>query len=634
MVGNSLNKPLGLKRTEKSVWNAFRSGRQIDLRPNGKAARNGRLATRGAVVRAEVIAAMLSADPGPGNNTHLTIRGLRITGPLDLSYARIEYPITLRECFFDQPIVLAEAQLDALTLDSSSFPGIEAPHLEVNSDLGLSYVRSYRTVNLTGAHFHRDVRLGGARLSHGDDQEVALAADRMVVDGSVTCDGGFEAAGTVTMAGARVNGALRLDGAKITADGQQKVAFYGDRMTVGDYLSAEGLGTEGEVRLVDVRIASTLEFRGAMLVNDDGVALRLDRAEILSSLYCDNGFTVAGDMTAIDTHVRGSAYLNNAELGRPVPTSGAAGPGETGVALRLKNAKIDGDLGCWVRFVAHGKIDLSGLSVAGEFTLVTTELRGYPEAADFTNGRFTALAISGDPPAGFLDFTDANTDFFRDGPALQERGAIILDGFEYRTIQMTNITVEQRVQWLRRAMVARCLKPDSGGFLPQPYEQLAKVYRRVGNEEAAERIGLARESAHYRARSWPVKICGWIYGITLGYGYRLRRAFLLLPVLYFLSLLIVHVAQNSNAFVPVEAHTGQIVAAAHCTSAYPCFSQWAYPVDWVVPFINLHQTEYWQPDAHKAIGNATRDWLYVTTILGWAAATLLVGAFAGLARKD
>ena len=630
--------PSTRKRTEKRLWSAFRAGRQIDLSPNGKPGRNSRVSTRRAVVRAEVIAAMLRGGSGSGNTARLALCGAQITGQLDLSDARIEPAITLLNCVFDQPIVLAEARLGALTLDGSKFPGIEAANLEVSSDLRLSQVRSSRTVNLTGAHFHRDVRLSGARLSRGPDQEIALAADYLVVDGSVACDGGFEAAGTVTMAGARVNGSIRLDRAKITADGLPKGAFYGDGMTVGYEFNAQGLITEGEVRLVNVSIDSALDLRGAMLTNGRDVALRLDRAEILSSLYCDSGFTAVGDVNAIGAHVKGSVYFVGAELGTPRPTPGAAVPRQTGAALRLIRAKIDGDLGCWDSFTAHGTIDLSRLSVAGEFNLVTTDLQGYPTAADLTNGRFTTLVISGEPPIGLLDFTNAKADFFRDGPAHREKGAIVLDGFEYNSIQMTHVTVQQRKQWLLHAMAAS--KRKSGGhdgYMPQPYDQLVKAYRSIGDERAAELIAVAREDQRYRTMPWRsffAKICRGIYGITLGYGYRLQRAFLLLPVLYLISVLMIHVAQKDDAFVAVSGIPPPNVTAAHCTSTYPCLSQWAYPADWVVPIINLHQSEYWQPDAHSAIGNVTRDWLYATTILGWAVTTLLVGAFTGLIRKD
>ena len=249
--------------------------------------------------------------------------------------------------------MLAEARLGALTLDGSSFPGIDATNLEVDGDLGLSQVSSSRAVHLTGAHFHRDVRLRGARLAAARTRTPRWPP---ITSWSTAAwpDGGFLAAGTVTMAGARISGSVRLDGAEITAGGGQKVALHGDGMAVGHDFNAQKLTAQGEVRLVDVSVASTLELRGAKLANPGGVALRLDRAEISSSLYCDNGFTAAGEISAIGTHVKGSVYFNHAELGTPATVNGAAAP--TGVALRLVRMRIDGDLGCWAAFVAHGTL--------------------------------------------------------------------------------------------------------------------------------------------------------------------------------------------------------------------------------------------------------------------------------------
>src|SRR5215469_14289010 len=82
--------PSSRKRAAKTLWNAFRSGRQIDFRPNGKADRDTRARTRRAVMPAKVIVAILSADPSVGNSARLTLVGAQITGPLDLSYARFE----------------------------------------------------------------------------------------------------------------------------------------------------------------------------------------------------------------------------------------------------------------------------------------------------------------------------------------------------------------------------------------------------------------------------------------------------------------------------------------------------------------------------------------------------------------
>ena len=604
----SLRRQSASRRTEKRLWSAFRTGQHVDLRRDGKAGLGGRAAARAAAVRAEVVHAILTAPPGPGSHARLTLRGARITGSLDLSYARIEHPITLRDCVFDEPIVLAEARLGALTLDGSRFPGIQAPNLEVDGDLGLNRVRSSRAVLLTGAHFRRDIRLCGAHLSHGEDEEPALAADHLVVDGSVACNGDFEATGMVTMAGARVHGSVRLDGATITVGGNQRIAFYGDGMTVGHDFNAQGLRAEGEVRLVDVTIASTLELRAAHLSSADGAALRLDRAEILSSLYCDNGFTAAGDVVAIGAHVKGSVYLNHAELGRASrdgrpevgpsgrPSGGSGGvvpprpipPARTGEALRMVRTRIDGDLGCWAGFVAHGTVDLSRSSVGGELTLLATELKGYPAAADFTNGRFTVVTVSGEPPPGRLDFTKAKADFFRDSAAQWRSGDIILDEFEYRAIDMTQVTVKQREQWLRRAMAASQRKAggDPDGYLPQPYEQLAEAYRRAGDDHAARRIQLAKNRQRNRVtgwrRQWYSKVWNLLQDGLIGYGYAPLRALAWLIVLFTIGVILFRYGARPYPIANVGRHTFTLSDSV------------GYTLDLILPTSALQERQVWQ----------------------------------------
>jgi hypothetical protein len=614
------------RRTERKLLSAFRAGQQMDLRPNGNGGRNGRVAARGAVVRAKTIVEILCAEPPPGHHSRLTLYGARITGSLDLSHARIEHPIIFRDCVFDEPIVVAEARLGALSLDGSSFPGVDGKNLEVDGDLGLGRVSSTRTVTLTGAHLHRALRLRGAHLRHGADQEAALDADHLVVDGGIVANDGFEALGTVTMAGARVSGSLRLDGATITAGPEQKIAFFGDGMTIGHDFNAQRLTARGEVRLLDVTIGSTLELREASLASAGAVALRLDRAEISSSLYCDNGFTAAGEVCAIGAHVKGSIYLNNAELGMPPPAPGTAAPAPgsaapTGVALRLVRTKIDGDFGCWEGFVGHGTLDLARSSVAGEFRLDTSGLRGYAKAADLSNVQFTTVQLSGDPPPGLLDFTKARADFFRDSPAHWQSADVVLDGFEYRSIEMDRVTVRQREQWLARAMEAsrRNRGGDQDGYLPQPYEQLAAAYRRAGDDRAAHRIQLAKYRQRNRVTSWRrwySKLWNILQDVVIGYGYEPTRAFLWLIGLFALGVVLFRYVST-----PYWIGTG------HRT--FTLSNSVGYTLDLILPTSALQERDVWQ--SANGLGEVAAASL---VIFGWVlTATVFAAATRVLQRE-
>jgi hypothetical protein len=300
-------------------------------------------------------------------------------------------------------------------------------------------------------------------------------------------------------------------------------------------------------------------------------------------------------------------------------TSGAAGSAKTGVALRLVRTKIDGDLGCWERFVAHGTIDLARLSVAGEFRLRTTELKGYPAAADLTNGQFTTLAISGDPPTGFLDFTKAKADFFKDGPAHRGSGDVILDGFEYRAIQMTWVTVKQREQWLSRAMAASRRKPDGDhdGYLPQPYEQLAEAYRRAGNDDAARRIQLAKYRQHNRVtnwRRWYIKLWNMLQDGVIGYGYAPLRALMWLLGLFTLGVLLFRYGAQPYPMANVHNHSFTLNDSV------------GYTLDLLLPTSGLQERQVWHSanglSEVAASGLVVFGWLLTATVFAAAARVL------------
>jgi hypothetical protein len=583
---------------------------------------------------------MLRGDGGSLQNPRLVLSGAHVTGQLDLSYARIGHPIILRRCVFDEPVTVTEARLNSLILDGSVFPGLDAHNLELDGNLGLRYVSCSGTVNLEGARFHHDVQLHGARLSQPDSDGKALVADHMSVDGSVHCDGGLAATGALSMVGAQVRGTLRLDDAKIRPAGTQetapagtqetapagdageaRVAFNGEGMNVSREFSAHHLTAAGEVRLVDATITSTLELRGARLENPGGVALRLDRAEILSSLYCDKGFTANGEVCAIGAHVKGTAYFNDAQVGTgSMNAVDAPSPSRSHVALRLVRVAIDGDLGIWRNFTSLGRVILTRSTVGGELTLLTTNLKG-DIAADLTNARLGALTIAGEPPGGILDLTKVRTDVFRDNPERwRGRGRIVLNGLEYTSIHMDQVTLKDRYLWLRRGIA----KAERGGYydpryLAQPYEQLAQAYRRVGDDHAARCLLLEKCRQRNRAtswRQWYTKIWNFMQNILVGYGYMPGRA-----LIWLTALLLLGTGVFRYVVQPVW-----IGAPPHHISLGDSVS---YTLDLLMPVSSLSDRQIW----HSA--NSTGELLAsALVVFGWIlGATVIAGAARVLQRS-
>jgi len=617
-----------LTPSEKEIWNAFYLGREIDLRPRERPGLDGGSARRPSAVRAEVLTAMLRHERDPGTTPRLMLRGAHISGPLDLTYARIANRISFRECALDAPIEATGAQLSALSLNDCHLPGIDAPNMELDGDLELRHVSCSGTVNLRGAYLHHDIQLQGAHLGQQQAAAVVLAADHVTVDGSIYCHDGFEAIGALSMVGAQVRGTVRLDDARIlrangqetapaTDAGEPNVAFNGEGMTVGREFSAHDVTAAGEVRLVDATITSTLELRGAHLENPGGVALRLDRAEILSSLYCDKGFSAHGEVCAIGAHVKGTAYFNDAQVGAGSANAlDAPSPSRSHVALRLVRVAIDGDLGIWRNFTSLGRVILTRSTIGGELTLLTTNLKG-DVAADLTNTRIGTLTITGEPPAGILDLTKVRTDVFNDNPERwRGRGRIVLNGLEYTSIHMDQVTLQDRLLWLRRGII----KAERGGYydpryLAQPYEQLAQAYRRAGDDLPARRLLLEGYRQRNRAtpwRRWYTKIWYFLQDMLVGYGYLPLRALIWLIVIFlFGTLLFRYVASPQSIAIPPQNFT--------------LTDSLNYTLNLLLPFSGLGAKDMWRSgNAAGSVASALviMEWVLFATVIATAVQTL------------
>jgi len=239
-------------------------------------------------------------------------------------------------------------------------------------------------------------------------------------------------------------------------------------------------------------------------------------------------------------------------------------------------------------------------------------------------------------------------------------GRLRLDGFTYgRFGGDKQATVEQRLKWicgqyqqraggnptnfaarLEQLLRIRSQHPprSEDNFATQPYEQLAAVYQRAGQDERARKVAIARRAdlrkyGDLKPYRW---LSNWFLDWSIKYGYQTWRAGVGLAALFAVFLVLSIVGQHQHVIVPVGDTKGlhYLPSVAECTGDYPCFYPAGYTIDKVIPIINVHQADFWGPDGHAPWGWFWVGQTWVATTAGWALATLLVAGYTGLVRRD
>jgi hypothetical protein len=265
-----------LSATERQVRDGFARGAWLDLR-----------AAADPVVRAEVLRRLLLGDhpAGAGQLAALRLRGARITGPLDLTYADLSTLISLHECRIEEPVTLYGARLRRINLAGSTLPGLAAANVEIAGGLGLRDAVVHGAVELIGARIQGALVLDGARLGPGSPDldnappgtaapahdptlagpvRPALDGSHLTVGSSILARDGFVSDGPIQLGGAVVAGSLRWCGATIRNPGGRAVDASG--LTVGGVADLTGGFTaEGSLRFSDATVTGLLSLRDARL---------------------------------------------------------------------------------------------------------------------------------------------------------------------------------------------------------------------------------------------------------------------------------------------------------------------------------------------------------------------------------
>ena len=644
-------------------------------------------------IRATVLRHLLVAGQWPVERRGVRLRGVRISGHLDLEEAVLRCSLSLEYCYLDadEPIYFNHATASRVTLAWCQLAGLTGRMLTAR-ELDLSRSTLAGPLRLSAAAIVGQLNCGGAQLTGHDQNGNALVADGMTV-GGVFLGGGFTAAGAVRLSGAHITSQLNCGGAQLTGHDQDGNALVADGMTVGDVFLDEGFTAAGAVRLPGAHITSQLNCGGAQLTGHDqdgdalvadgitvgggGVflgggftaagAVRLPAAHITSQLNCrggaqltghdqDGNALVADGMTVSDVFLgegftaAGAVRLPGAHITGQLSCRGAqlTGTDRNGNALAAEGMTVDGDMLLDRGFTAAGTISLNSAHVGGSVGLVPTTLVGVNKVAL----KATKVQIVGtlrwaprQQVSGSVNLEGATVGELDDDWGGERTngywpgdGHLRLDGFSYgRFGGGRQATVEQRLAWIR-SQYQPPPGSDRAAFATQPYEQLSAVYRQAGQDDQARKVAVARRSdlRKYGKLNPYRRFGNWFLDKTIKYGYQTWRAGVGLAAVFVIVLVLSFLAQQHHLMVPVGDTDGlhYLPSATKCTSDYPCFYPFGYAINTVIPIINVHQADNWGPYGPPPWGRAWIACTYVATGLGWALATLLVAGYTGLVRQD
>jgi hypothetical protein len=359
--------------------------------------------------------------------------------------------------------------------------------------------------------------------------------------------------------------------------------------TRGDLELSHGFTASGEVRLAGARIGGQLVLDGATLTNPNGRALTADRVTAEEGMFCRQGFSATGEVSLRGARIGGQLVFEGATLTNP-----------DGRALTGDGVIVEQGMFCGQGFSATGEVSLRGAQIGGQLVF---------EGANLTNPNGRALNLSElrarslfllhlTQPLQVVNFSQAQVGVLVDDPGSWPREAY-LDGFVYGALdEYSQVTARQRLLWLTS---------DPRGYSPQPYEQLAAVYRRAGRDQDAQTVNIAKERARRRTLPWAGRLWSLLVDGVIGHGYRAG--------LWLASWLI------ASALVYSRAYPHQLTPAHKPDEPIPDFNPMLYGLDVLLPVIDLEQQKYWIPHGFA------QWWTWVSVLAGLVLTTVLVTGF-------
>lgn len=499
--------------------------------------------------------------------------------------------------------------------------GIIIVGMRIDGELDLYSLTLPFPLAIQHSHFANKVDLRFARIKLIDFSNSHLKdfkADGLVTDLAAFFNSS-RSEGEFCLVGANIGGDLVCNGARfINGKGE---AFNGDGITTKGDVSLKGIRSLGELRLVGANIGSDLNCSYAKLKNENDKSFVGDRMTTKGTVFLER------------IESRGDFSLIGSYIGNNIVCTGAIFNNENGDVF-------SGD-----RITTKGDVFLNQIESKGGFRLISAHIGGdlYCAGASFENKEKTSLMLTQAQIDGRLcldrvkkidgtiNMENTKTGALRDNAdSWPDQGNLIIDGFDYDSFaEHTPTEIDTRLEWLK-------LQPQKK-YLPQPYQQLAKVYRKMGRDGDAKKVLLAKERMRRKYGKLNLFSKTWSYflDLTIGYGYRIGRALGIILFFIIYGSVFFHWAYNGKLM--------QEVTAENTVNLNKEFSPFVYSIDVLVPLLDLNQEKYWRPDptvpakssflGHR-LGWWVQTYFIIHIILGWVFTTLLAASLTGLIRRE
>lgn len=273
----------------QQLIDAVGTGRPIDLSATRSSSAANRLPAE--LLREALLDPSIRADP-----KGLTLIGATVAGLLDLSYAKLTFPLNFLHCSFEQTPRFQHFCGTHLAFTGCDAPGVVLDSAILEGRLSLDHgFQSDGCVSASGATIRDSLSCAGAALRNEGDVALRLVDAR--IGGQLNCAEGFSCVGEVVAVGMRVAGIASFEGASIVNPGQVALGF--DRASFSQLLNLSTLTCDGQIRGLGMQVSGQLSLRGAQIrLPGDSAGLIIESVSVGDNVLLDEGFECAGGVEA------------------------------------------------------------------------------------------------------------------------------------------------------------------------------------------------------------------------------------------------------------------------------------------------------------------------------------------------